>query len=189
MTPVLAEAYAHESDEALAVRARRDRKAFTELYHRYLDHVYRYMRYQAPTEEAQDLTAQVFMHAYRAAEQFRNDGASYRSWLFRIAHNALASWRRGRQRVPLPVPDLPEIADASTPDMAESAASAETARALWSVVSELPASDRELVALRYVEDLPPREIARIVGGSDGALRVRLHRLHRKLRRRLEAEAL
>lgn len=171
-------------DEVLAVIAHKDEGAFTELYRRYLDPVYRYMRYQTPTsEEAQDLTAQVFFHAYRASDGFRGE-STYRTWLFRIAHNTLISYRRSRGKAPIPVAELPESPDEDT-DVFHRAAEAEAARTLWSVIRELPLPEREIVQLRYVEGLEPREIAEVTGRSPGAVRVRIHRLLRRLRRRLE----
>jgi RNA polymerase sigma-70 factor (ECF subfamily) len=175
-----------EADEALAARAPGDRQAFTELYRRYIDPVYRYMAYQAPTDEAQDLAAQVFFHAYRAASQFRGDGASYRAWLFRIAHNTVATWRRRSATRPTPVKDLPEAGDESA-DPAILASHRELAREVWSAVAELSAPERELVELRFVEGMGHKEIAAVTGSSDGAVRVRLHRLMRRLRRRLEGK--
>lgn len=170
-------------DEVLAAQADEDQAAFTELYKRYIDPIYRFMRYQAPTEEAQDLTAQVFFNAYRAASQFRGEGHSYRAWLFRIAHNTLSTWRRTSPRRPVPVPAVPEMAGG--PDPERHVADGELRDALWGAVAELPPQDRELIAMRYVEGLPHAEIALVTGGSDGATRVRIHRLLRRLRGSLE----
>jgi RNA polymerase sigma-70 factor (ECF subfamily) len=172
------------SDEVLAARAQQDRSAFAELYGRYLGPVYRYMRYQAGPSDAEDLTAQVFFSAFRAAAQFRGDrGSSYKAWLFRIAHNTLSTWRRGRARAPVPVPELPESPDDCDP--AVRADEAETSATLWSAVAELSPQDRELIELRYVEGMAHGEIADICGGSDGSIRVRIHRTLRKLRSSLE----
>lgn len=169
-------------DDVLARRAGTDDEAFAELYRRYVDGIYRYMRYQAPEEEAKDLTAQVFFHAYRASDQFRGD-SSYRSWLFRIGHNTLVSFRRKRLATPLPVEAIPEPEDGS--DDRPDRPGAELRRTLWSIVGELSPHERELVELRFVEDLSPKEIARVTGHTPGAVRVRLHRLLGRLRRRLE----
>lgn len=172
-----------ESDEALAARAAGDREAFTELYRRYVTPVYRYMRYQAPTADAQDLTAHVFMQAYRCAHQFRGDGGGYRAWLFRIAHNTLVGYRRSAVYRPVPVDEVPDTA--SDDDPGERAAREETRRTVWAAVAALGPRDRELIELRYVEGLPHAEIAQVTGSSDGAVRVRIHRLLRRLRAGLE----
>ncbi|HVE91573.1 MAG TPA: sigma-70 family RNA polymerase sigma factor [Actinomycetota bacterium] len=178
-----AQSRADTPDEILAQGAADDNHAFTELYRRYLGPVHRYMRYQAPHEEAEDLTAQVFMQAYRGASQFRGEGASYRAWLFRIAHNTLATYRRVSRRTPIPLSEIPDQLD-DAPDPAAGAADRELRLIVRSIVDELPAADRELIELRYVEGLAPQEIAHVTGASDGAIRVRIHRLLKRLRPRL-----
>lgn len=172
---------APESDEVLADRATGDCEAFAELYRRHVDAVYRFMRYQAPDDEAHDLTAQVFFNAYRASDTFRGD-SSYRTWLFRIARNTVVSYRRHRKPIPVgEVPDTPDGAD----EGAERAEAAETKKAVWDAVAQLSPDDREYIALRFVEEISPREIAKITGKTPGAVRVRIHRLVRKLRGVLE----
>jgi len=170
-------------DETLALKASHDRQAFAELYRRYVDPIYRYMRYQVPESEAHDLTAQVFFHAYRACDQFRGE-SPYKAWLFRIARNTMLTWRRSRDRIPVPVPDLPDIPDGG-PDTGELVAAAQRHRELWEVVQTLSPAERELLTLRFVEDLQPKEIAQVTGHSAGTIRVRIHRVLRRLRRRLQ----
>jgi len=72
--------------------AQRDSAAFAALYRRYLDAVYSYAFYQlGDHHDAEDATARTFMAALRGLGSFRNEGASFRAWLFRIAHNTVAN--------------------------------------------------------------------------------------------------
>jgi RNA polymerase sigma-70 factor (ECF subfamily) len=91
-----------------AVRAAQaDRAAFEVLYRRYLDRVYGYAFYQlGDHHDAEDATERTFMAALRALPTFRDEGASFRAWLFTIAHNTIANAHRSRFRrrtEPLPV--------------------------------------------------------------------------------------
>lgn len=80
---------------------------------------------------------------------------------------------------------MPDKPDPSA-DPADRAVDRDTQAVLRLVVGELAFQDRELIELRYVEGMAPAEIAKITGSTDGAIRVRLHRLLRRMRRLMEA---
>jgi RNA polymerase sigma-70 factor (ECF subfamily) len=89
-----------EDDEVLVEIAKTDRRAFTPLYRRYADPVYRvcYRRLQTP-EAAQDLAATIFERALIALPRFTTRGpGSFRSWLFTIAHHNHRQHRAGSTR-------------------------------------------------------------------------------------------
>lgn len=166
-------------DEDLAARAGRDFAAFAELYQRYLEPVYRYVRAQTRDRAtAEDLTAQVFFKALSSADTFKGDG-SYRSWLFAIARNTVATWRAERKKKLVPIEDLPEHADPA-PSAQSLAIASEDRALLWTAVSHLPEAQREVVRLRYRLDLTIDEIARVTRRSSGAVRVLLHRARARL---------
>jgi RNA polymerase sigma-70 factor (ECF subfamily) len=82
------------TDDELVALAKRDRAAFGPLYDRYADLVYRYcLRRLGNRETAEDATGQSFVKVLAALPTYRNDGPSFRSWLFAIAHK-----RAGRCR-------------------------------------------------------------------------------------------
>lgn len=172
------------SDESLATRSVDDLDSFAELYNRYLCRVYRFVRSQTPDDPtAEDLTAHTFFQALSAAGSFRADG-SYKSWLFRIAHNTLASWRRKRSSAPITVEELPEHMDPA-PSPVTIALDSEEKQLVWTLVSSLPPTQREVLALRYLEDLDIGEIATITCKTKGAIRILLHRARNGLRQALE----
>jgi RNA polymerase sigma-70 factor, ECF subfamily len=172
------------SDETLASRSNDDLDSFAELYNRYLCRIYRFLRSQTPDEStAEDLTAHTFFRAMSAAGTFRGDGA-YKAWLFRIAHNTLATWRRKQSQAPLAVEELPEHADPS-PSPATIAVDKDQRQVVWSLVQSLPRTQREVLALRYLEDLDIAEISAITGKTRGAIRILLHRARSGLRSALE----
>jgi RNA polymerase sigma factor (sigma-70 family) len=176
---------ATEPDEVLAERAAGDFEAFEELYRRYMIHVYRFVRAQAQDDPtAEDLTAQVFFRALSSASTFKATG-SYKSWLFRIAHNVLASWREGKGRS-VTVEEVPDKED-PTPSPVSQAIAREERGVVWKKVAELPLAQREVVTLRYAEDLSVEEIARVTKKSRGAIRILLHRARHRLRNALEGK--
>ena len=79
--------------------AQADRAAFATLYRRYLDRVYGYCFYLlGDHHDAEDATERTFVAALGAIDRYRDEGASFRAWLFRIAHNQLANALRARSR-------------------------------------------------------------------------------------------
>lgn len=173
-----------ERDDDLAdVRAaQRDRAAFGALYRRYLDRVYGYCFYLlGDHHDAEDATERTFLAALGAIDRFRDDGATFRAWLFRIAHNELANSLRQRQRRrhrTTRLEDGPEpMADV---DPARLVGVADEARRLRSAVSRLSDDRRQVIVLRFVDGLSAREIGVVLGRSEGAVRVLQHRALRDL---------
>ena len=172
------------SDEQLAERAARDFGAFTLLYERHLEPVYRYVRSQTRDRAtAEDLTAQVFLKALSSAGTFKGDG-SYRSWIFTIARNTVSTWRSERRKNVVPIEDLAHHPDPAPTAPALAIASEDRAQ-LWNAVSRLPDAQREVVRLRYRRELTIDEIARLTRRSSGAVRVLLHRARGRLQQLLK----
>ena len=174
-----------DPDQADVLAAQRDRAAFDVLYRRYLDRVYGYAFYQLRDHhDAEDATERTFLAALRALPEFRSEGATFRAWLFRIAHNTIVNARRSRfRRRTEPLPDgLERIAPNADP--AGLVLEADETRRVLRAVAELPEDRREVVLLRFVDGLSSREIGQVMDRSEGAARVLLHRALRDLAARL-----
>lgn len=170
-------------DETLGRGAAEDFEAFAELYRRHACVIYKTIRSQTPNDDvAEDLTAQVFFKALSGANAWRGDG-SYRSWLYAIAQNSIASYRRSRNRVAV-VEQLPEAVD-PTLSPASQVIVGEARNLIWQRVSELPEAQKEAVVLRYLKEFSIEEIARITLRTKGAVRILLHRARMKLRQNME----
>jgi len=173
-----------------AVRAAQaDGAAFATLYRRYLDRVYGYAFYQLGNHhDAEDVTERIFLAAFRALPGFRDEGSSFRAWLFRIAHNTIANAHRSRARKRTePLPDDFER-PAPDADPARQVALADELRQIRRAVAEMPDDRRQVILLRFVDDLSTDEIAQVLDRSPGAVRVLLHRSLRELAARLEAQS-
>src|SRR3954469_25444911 len=156
---------------------------FSELYRAHLKDVYSYSFYRGGNHhDAEDLTEQTFLQAYRHLERAlaESDGRPLRPWLIRIAHNLAANLYRDRSRRPqtsIEETTTPLSALHTTEDLVEGRD--ELARILEGV-KELPDDRREALIMRFALGMDNREIARAMGRSDGATKVLLHRAIKQL---------
>jgi RNA polymerase sigma-70 factor (ECF subfamily) len=155
---------------------------FADLYRAHLKDVYSYSYYRVGNHhDAEDLTEQTFLQAYRHFEraQRESEGRPLRPWLIRIAHNLAANHYRDRARKPQSPLDesTPVSATHTTEDLVEGRD--ELARILAGV-TELPDDRREALIMRFALDMDNREIARALGKTDGATKVLIHRAIKQL---------
>jgi len=155
-----------------------DLDAFESLFRQHQAAVYRWIiRIIRDPASAEDLTVETFLRAYRSHARFRADG-NFEAWLRRIATNAaLDHLRRARIHVELPE-DLPAVA---TPDTAEQN---EARNAIRSAFASLPPRLRIVVQLGLVEEEPYRAIGNALGISEAAVKLRMFRAVRMLRKKL-----
>ena len=171
---------ASDPDLADVRAAQRDRAAFGALYRRYVDRVYGYCFYLlGDHHDAEDATERTFTAALAAVDGFRDEGATFRAWLFRIAHNQLANALRSRDRQR--AASLEVVAEPrANADPAGILSLAEEARGLRRALDQLPVDRRQVVVLRFVDGLSAREIGAVLSRSEGAVRVLQHRALRQL---------
>ena len=175
-----------ESDETLVARAQQDPGAFAPLYDRYFDPVYRYCHVRLGNRaEAEDATSLVFARALGALPRYR--AGSFRSWLFAIAHNAVANHHRGR-RPTRPLDEASEVEDAAPGVRPEAAVlAAEERRALRAALDGLSPDQRRVVELRLA-GLSGPEIAQALGRSHPAVKMLQLRAVDRLQALLGADA-
>ena len=166
---------------APAAKAELDR-AFETFYRDHLRDVYSYAYYRVGNHhDAEDLTEQAFLQAYRHFDRARreSDGRPLRPWLIRIAHNLAANFYRDKSRKPeSAIEDADTI---STTHTTESLVEGrEELKSILDGVQQLPDDRREALIMRFALGMDNREIARALGRTDGATKVLLHRAIRQL---------
>lgn len=162
-----------------------DGAAFEEIFGRYGDMVLGYMRRgYRPEEDARDLTQQTFLQLHRARRDFRGD-RPLRPWLMTIARNVLRDHlRRERRRI------LTEGIEGVLRDRGTAADETEhlaLREALAAAVERLPASLRAVVEGHWKEHRSYADLARRLGTTRAAVKVRAHRAYRALREMLADE--
>src|SRR5215210_6132011 len=156
---------------------------FSELYRLHLRDVYSYAYYRIGNHhDAEDLTEQTFLQAYRHFERAQREshGRPLRPWLIRIAHNLAANLYRDRSRKPQTNIDestMPLPAIHTTEDLVEGR---DELKRILEGVDQLPDDRREALIMRFALGMDNREIARALGRTDGATKVLLHRAIRQL---------
>jgi len=138
------------------------------------------------TVEAQDVTQEVFMRAYRTFERLRPD-SNHRAWLYKIAtHCTYTALRRGQRRVQHSATLEDEHEDLADPDPLpdQQAAQHETLATIRRIIAALPAKQQAAVVLRHVQGLDYAEIAKALDCSEDSARANVYQAVRRLRREL-----
>jgi len=172
------EAERHPGEVARAVtRAKQgDRTAIRFLYLRYAGNVYGYARSIVRNDhDAEDVVQQVFTRMLTAIQSYEQRSVPFSAWLLRITHNMSIDYLRRRT----PICEEPETV-VEEPRMSSFEAG-QLRGALRDALAELPELQREIVVLRHLGGLSPREIAERLGRSEDSV----HGLHHRARRALK----
>jgi RNA polymerase sigma factor (sigma-70 family) len=172
------------TDAQLIRSARRDPDAFAELYARHVERVHRVVRARVPEAFELDIVAETFAQAAISLRRYRDPGdGSAAAWLCGIALNLLRrSCKRQRietrARARLGMPG--EAAGLDVDAIAARLDAQAMGEALASALADLPAGQQRAVELRVVRDLPYSDVARELGTSPVAARIRVMRALKSL---------
>ena len=156
-----------------------DRDALRQLYERYADNVFSYVRTIIHDEhEAEDVTQHVFTKLLTKIDRYEERSVPFAAWLLRIARNCAIDHVRGNRAICYE--EIPSVARTASEDVA-----ADRRHAIEDALRALPEGQRRVVVLRHVVGLSPREIASQMGKSEGAV----HTLHHRARRAMRTELL
>jgi RNA polymerase sigma-70 factor (ECF subfamily) len=166
-----------ETERTLVAAARANPDAFRALYRQYFPRVYAYIAYRVGRAlDAEDLTADVFVKVVEALPRFEDRGAgSFPAWLFRIAHNAVSQFYRGRPALePISLDETPDI-QAEPPSLDSLLARKEQFLRLRERVAALSPRRAEIIRLKYFGGLRNQEIAAVLGLDERTVAAHLSR--------------
>ncbi len=177
-----------DDSELIAQAAVGDRDAFGRLYQRHALRVFRHAYFlTGDSVLAEDITAQVFLNALEAIPRYESRGIPFIAWLLRIACNLVINYKKSHKNNGHS--QLPETIEAkgtfcSPEDSCEVKVDGER---VWREVRKLPCEQRQVIVMRFLDDLPYPDIANVLGKSVGAVRVIQFRALANLRNLLEDE--
>jgi RNA polymerase sigma-70 factor (ECF subfamily) len=173
-----------QSDAVIIDESLRRPAVFSALYERHLDAVARYVARRVGVPAAEDLTAEVFVRAFRARARYRPERTTALPWLLGIASNVVADNRRAERRRLAALERL--VADAAThAPRSDNQLSADLVRRLRS----LPARDRDALLLVVWGELSYEEAAETLEVPIGTVRSRISRARARLAIELDRDAL
>lgn len=184
--PALESAHALDDHALIAAIAAGDSNALEQLYDRYASVVYRVaLRMLKNRELAEDVVQEVFWRVWRRSASFANDRGRVTQWLFGIAHNLCIDEMRRMRTRPAPIykdvehPLIQQLIDEQT-DVPAMAWTTEQRRVIADAMRELPAAQRQAIALAYFGGMSHQEIAsklnRPLGTIKTRVRLGLHKL-------------
>lgn len=161
-----------------------DRGAFGEIYRTYLTRIYRFVYYLVNDENlAEDITQDTFIKVWNALPSFSIKKGTMQAYLFRAARNLVIDKQRKKKDSVL-TEEIAESAQSQT-DLVNEYAQNEEGKLLKSALETLKESEKQIIILRYFEDLSFKEISNVIGKNDGAVRVEVHRILQKLKKHLK----
>jgi RNA polymerase sigma-70 factor (ECF subfamily) len=182
------------SDKELVERCRqRDHEAFTEIVRRYKDRVHWLVIRMVGSPSNEDLTQEVFLRVYQAIDGFQGK-SSFRTWLYRIAHNLcvtelkkrasrgehISIEEEGEEKVHWLLPD-------SSGGLEEEIERRDFSENVQALIGRLPENYRTVLTLFYLQQVRYEEIAEIMGIPLGTVKTYIHRARLRLRHLILAD--
>jgi RNA polymerase sigma-70 factor (ECF subfamily) len=174
--------FEREQDLAVALRSL-DSDAWRQLFEEQYQRVYHYayLRTGNPSD-ADDIAANVFVEAVKGIRSFEFRGAPIAAWLFRIAHNETVDALKRRTRSAADAIDHPSVAERlAAPDEQRGRDDWRDAAA---ALARLKQEHQDVLTLRLIEGRSVRDVARMLGKSEGAVKVMQGRALQALRRKM-----
>jgi RNA polymerase sigma-70 factor, ECF subfamily len=178
-----------QEPELISLAATGNRDAFGRLYERYRVRVLRHAFFLTGDPVlAEDITEQTFLNALQAISRYQPRGVPFVAWLLRITGNLTINYKKAAKNNGHA--QLPEALEAEgiaySPE--GSCELKDDSRRIWDEVRHLPSEQRQVIIMRFIDDLSYQDIAQILGKTVGAVRVIHFRALTNLRQLLDGAA-
>jgi len=175
-----------EGEENLIKRAKKgDKECFGRLYDHYLNRIYRFIVLKVDSKAvAEDLVHEVFLSAFENINSYASRGFPFSSWLYQIARNKVIDYYRTRKNnlsFEMVSEEHFKIEDVIEKDLNHVLELTQVREAMRS----LGEIEQEVLIMRFIEDMPHKEISRALGKSEGAIRLIQHRAINNLKQILQ----
>lgn len=166
-----------------------DVESFGTIYDLCLDDIYRYVFYRVGArQDAEDVTEDVFIRAFRGLDRYEIREVPFAAWLFRIAHNTVADhYRRQGARLDT-TGDMTAVPEPADPEAHAALGAGLAAEDLAALIGRLTAEQQQVIILRFIEGLKIDEVASITGRTAEAIKALQHRALAALRKTMEQES-
>lgn len=166
-------------EKALLVRIKKkDPQAFSEVYDLYITPIYRFIYFKVATkQDAEDLTSEVFLKIWQYITETEEEIQNLRALLYRTARNLVIDFysRSAKRDLTQDLEVLETIRDERQQSLLSQIDVAFEMQDIEKVLRQLKDEYREVIILRYIEELSIAEIAKVLQKSKGSVRVLLHR--------------
>ena len=150
-----------------------DEDSFGFIYDIFIEKIYKYVFYRVPEEEAEDVVAEIFIKAWKNIKKYTpQKGARFNSWIFKIAQNSIIDFHRKKKETLELNEDVKDDAKKSLVKEINLKINHES---VLKALSHLKENYREIIVMRYLEDLQYSEISKILGKTEGSIRISIMR--------------
>jgi RNA polymerase sigma-70 factor (ECF subfamily) len=156
-----------------------DPDAFAKVYDLFVNKIYRYIFFKVSSvQEAQDLTSEVFLKTWQYLQKEKKEVDNLQALLYQIAKNCVIDFYRQREK--RNTVDIDSVAESvfinqTTENMTDKLFVKMQTKEVYDTLSEMNDLYREVIILKYIDQLSVKEVATIINKSSGATRVLLHR--------------
>lgn len=176
--PSLELEYPNSEDYLLPLAVRRDRIAFSTLYDLHIDRVYKFVFYWLPSQaDAEDITQEVFVRAWRSIDKYKVSGAPFIAWLITIARNLVNSHYRSAKKL-VPLDDMDPAGDSNPQREAEINFTRDYVR---QAIMKLKGDKQAVIQMRFISEMSYEEVAKALNKTEGSVRVLQYRALKELK--------